>query len=232
MKLFISCLLMISSSTTLSQDHTTREDWAQLKKYAAENKKLKPPGKKEQRIVFMGNSITEFWKSDRPFFSSTYINRGISGQTTAQMLMRFKQDVITLKPYVVVILGGINDIAQNQGHVTLEQTFNNISAMAALAKKNNIKVILSSVLPAEDFYWKPGLQPALKIKKLNAMIKSYCLRNKLYYVNYYSAMVDQRGGLQKIYSEDGVHPNIRGYKVMEPLVQKAIKATIGSEPTR
>lgn len=225
MKKLFYFLLMTSSLTSTSQI-STPGDWAQLKKYAAENKKLKNPSKTEQRVVFMGNSITEFWKSDRPFFNSTYINRGISGQTTSQMLERFNQDVISLKPTVVVILGGINDIAQNNGPVTLEQTFKNISAMAELAKKNKIKVILSSVLPAFDFYWRPGLLPAPKIKKLNAMIKSYCLRNKLSYVDYYSAMVDERGGLQKNFSEDGVHPNVAGYKKMEPLIEKAIKTTI------
>ena len=223
MKTFIVFLLMISSLASSAQDNTTNEDWAQLKKYAAQNKKLSPPAKKEQRVVFMGNSITEFWKSDRPFFSTTYINRGISGQTTSQMLMRFRQDVIDLKPAVVVILGGINDIAQNQGPVSLEQTFKNIVAMATLAKKHKIRVILSSVLPAYDFSWRPGLLPAPKIKKLNAMISTYCLKNKIPYVDYYAAMVDQRGGLKKIFSEDGVHPNVAGYKVMEPLVNKSVK---------
>lgn len=218
--------MMSISFAAIGQDNSIKEDWAQLKKYAAQNKKLKPPTNKEQRVVFMGNSITEFWQSDRPFFSSTFINRGISGQTTLQMLMRFQQDVIALKPAVVVILGGINDIAQNHGPVTLEQTFSNLVAMAELARKHKIKVILSSVLPAYDFHWRPGLAPASKIKKLNMMIKSYCLKNKLTYVDYYSPMVDGRGGLPKKYSEDGVHPNVAGYKVMEPLVQQAIKATI------
>lgn len=226
MKIFIVFLLTISSLAGMSQDNTTTEDWAQLKKYAAQNKKLSVPAKKEQRVVFMGNSITEFWKSDRPFFTSTYINRGISGQTTSQMLMRFRQDVIDLKPAVVVILGGINDIAQNQGPVSLEQTFKNIMAMATLAKKHKIKVVLSSVLPAHDFSWRPGLLPAPKIKKLNAMILTYCLKNRIPYVDYYAAMVDQRGGLKKVFSEDGVHPNVAGYKVMEPLVNKSVKEVL------
>lgn len=228
MKFFFYLVFMLTSLTALSQQ-SSNADWAQLKKYAAENKKLSKSKGKEQRVVFMGNSITEFWKSDRPFFNSTYINRGISGQTTAQMLVRFEQDVIALKPSLVVILGGINDIAQNQGPVTLEQTFDNISKMVALAKKNKIKVILSSVLPAYDFHWRRGLKPADKIKKLNAMIKNYCIKNKIAYVDYYSGMVDERGGLKKALSDDGVHPNVAGYSVMEPLVKKVIKYVLSSK---
>lgn len=224
MRISICILLILHATISMSQNNTTPEDWAQLKRYAAENKKLKPALKKEHRVVFMGNSITEFWKSDRRFFNSNYINRGISGQTTAQMKARFTHDVVALKPWLVVILGGINDIAQNDGPVTLEQTFANIVAMATLAKKNNIKVILSSVLPANNFYWRPGLQPALKVIRLNAMIKNYCLKNKIPYVDYYSALVDERKGMKKQYSEDGVHPNVAGYKIMEPLIEKVIKS--------
>jgi len=227
MKNYIFVFLFLVSSASKSQDNTTPEDWAQLKKYATENKKLKPVLKNENRVVFMGNSITEFWKSDNHFFfNSQYINRGISGQTTAQMLVRFRQDVIALKPKLVVILGGINDIAQNNGPVTLEETFKNIRTMAELAKKNNIKVVLSSVLPAYDFFWRPGLQPAPKIIKLNKMIRDYCIKNNINYVDYYAAMVDGRGGLKKLLSEDGVHPNVAGYNIMEPLVEKAIQKTI------
>ena len=217
---------MLTSLTSLSQNNSAPADWAQLKKYAAENKKLKPKAAREQRVVFMGNSITEFWKSDRTFFNSIYLNRGISAQTTDQMLFRFQQDVIALKPTIVVILGGINDIAQNNGPVTLEQTFKNIKAMALLAKNNKIRVILCSVLPAYDFYWRPGLQPAGKIIKLNKMIREYSVKNKIEYVDYHFAMVDKRGGLKEAYTKDGVHPNVEGYKVMEPLIEKAIKGTI------
>ena len=139
------------------------------------------------------------------------------------MLVRFRPDVINLKPAVVVILAGINDIAENTGPTTLETIFGNIVSMAELAKANHIKVILSSVLPALDFPWRPGLQPANKIIRLNSMIKSYCRQNKIIYVDYFSKMADGQNGLRKDLSEDGVHPTIAGYKVMEPLVEAAIK---------
>ncbi|MEO6254885.1 MAG: SGNH/GDSL hydrolase family protein [Ferruginibacter sp.] len=203
-------------------------EWADLKKYAADNKKLKSPSKTEKRVVFMGDSITESWISfDSGFFSGKpYIDRGISGQTTSQMLIRFQQDVISLKPSVVVILAGINDIAENNGPISLEKVFENIIAMAQLAKKHKIKVVLSSVLPAYDFRWRPGLHPAEKVIKLNAMIRSYCTTNHIVYVDYYSNMVDERKGLNKKFTEDGVHPTLAGYKIMEPLVEKAIKAAL------
>src|SRR5215218_6052817 len=144
-------------------------DWANLKRYEAENKALKPAAPGEKRVVFMGNSITEGWiKADSTFFAAKgYIDRGISGQTTPQMLVRFRPDVIDLKPSVVVILAGINDIAQNTGPMTLEQTFGNLVSMAELAKANHINVVISSVLPAYDFPWRPGLAPADKVVKLN-----------------------------------------------------------------
>ena len=209
----------------MAQDNKTIMDWANLNKYSKENESLNAPLKGEKRVVFMGNSITEFWKvSDSSFFSNkSYINRGISGQTTPQMLVRFRPDVINLKPAAVVILAGINDIAENTGPITLETVFGNIVSMAELAKANNIKVILSSVLPALDFPWRPGLQPANKIIRLNSMIKNYCSQNKIIYVDYFSKMVDNQNGLRKDLSEDGVHPTIAGYKVMEPLVVAAIK---------
>jgi len=209
----------------MAQDNKTIMDWANLNKYSKENENFNTPLKGEKRIVFMGNSITEFWKvSDSVFFSNkSYINRGISGQTTPQMLVRFRPDVINLKPAVVVILAGINDTAENTGPTTLETVFGNIVSMAELAKANNIKVILSSVLPALDFPWRPGLQPANKIIRLNTMIKNYCSQNKIIYVDYFSKMADGQNGLRKDLSEDGVHPTLAGYKVMEPLVEAAIK---------
>ena len=172
----------------------------------------------------MGNSITEFWAYiDSSFFANkSFINRGISGQTTPQMLLRFRQDVINLKPAVVVILAGINDIAENSGPIALEDVFGNIVSMAQLAKENNIKVILSSVLPAFDFPWHPGLQPAEKVVRLNNMIKLYCQENNIVYVDYYSNMVDERKGLDRKYTDDGVHPTLAGYKIMEPLTDDAI----------
>jgi lysophospholipase L1-like esterase len=176
----------------------------------------------------MGNSITEGWlRADSAFFANNrYVDRGISGQTTPQMLVRFRQDVIDLKPAAVVILAGINDIAQNTGPMTIEQTYGNIVSMAELAKANNIRVVISSVLPAYDFPWHPGLTPAEKVVKLNQRLKEYANKNKLVYLDYFSAMADERKGLPTSLSQDGVHPNLAGYKIMEPLVQKAIREAL------
>ncbi|MGB3152042.1 MAG: SGNH/GDSL hydrolase family protein, partial [Maribacter sp.] len=155
-----------------------------------------------------------------------YINRGISGQTTPQMLLRFRQDVIDLKPEIVVILAGTNDIAGNTGPSTLEMISDNIKGMAELAHANGIKVILSSTLPAYDYPWKPGMEPADKIIALNKMIKTYAEANNHIYLDYFSAMVDDRNGLPKKYAEDEVHPTTEGYKVMEPLVEQAISKAL------
>lgn len=201
-----------------------RNDWANLKRYQNENKKLQPPAAGENRVVFMGNSITEGWKrTDSSFFyKKPYVCRGISGQTTPQMLIRFRQDVIDLKPKVVVILAGINDIAQNTGPITLEETMGNIASMATLAKSNGIKVVLSSVLPAYDFPWRPGLEPAEKVITLNKMIKEHAAKNGYVYLDYFTSMVDNRKGMKKEYAYDEVHPTLAGYKVMAPLAEKAI----------
>jgi lysophospholipase L1-like esterase len=201
------------------------QDWANLKRFQKENSELMLPRANEHRVVFMGNSITEGWLSIRPefFVNKPYVNRGISGQTTPQMLLRFRQDVIHLKPSIVVILAGINDIAQNTGPSTIEMIANNIISMAELAKANHINVIICSVLPAFDFPWREGLKPAEKVIKLNALLKSYSNKNKLEYVDYYSAMVNDSNGLKKELGEDGIHPNKKGYLIMEPILEKAIK---------
>ncbi len=212
-------------------EESAQTDWANLKKYADENMRLKSRASSEKRVVFMGNSITESWQSiDSSFFAGrNYINRGISGQTTPQMLLRFRQDVIDLKPAAVVILAGINDIAENTGPTTLEAIFGNIVSMVELARANHIRVVLCSVLPAYDFPWHPGLHPAEKVVKLNAMIKSYAAKNNIVYVDYYSPMVDERKCLKSELTRDGVHPTLAGYKIMEPLVEKAIARVWGSE---
>lgn len=199
-------------------------DWANLGKYAADNKNLLPAKTGENRVVFMGNSITEFWKiRDSVFFDGKpYVNRGISGQTTPQMLVRFREDVIDLQPKLVVILAGINDIAENNGPIALENVFGNIVSMAALAKANNIKVVLSSVLPTNHFPWRPALEPADKVIALNAMIKAYAIKNNIVYVDYFSMMVDEKKGLKATLTEDGVHPTNAGYKIMDPMVEQAI----------
>jgi len=201
------------------------QDWPYLNKYQKENSKLLVLEPGHKRIVFMGDSITEFWSELCPDFfkENTYISRGISGQTTPQMLIRFRADVIHLMPTAVVILAGGNDIAENTGPSTLEMILNNIISMAELANANQIKVILCSVLPANNFPWKPNQNPAEKIIALNSMIKKYADTNEIFYLDYYSAMVDREKGLNSSYSDDGVHPNKTGYEVMGPLVEKAIK---------
>lgn len=200
------------------------QDWPALDHFREANEKLAPAAEYENRIVFMGNSITIGWLHARPGFfeGKPYVNRGISGQTTPQMLVRFRQDVIDLKPAVVVILAGTNDIAGNTGPSSLKMIADNIFSMAELAKANNIKVVLSSTLPAYDYPWKPGLEPAGKIVTLNQMIKVYANLNDMVYLDYFSAMADERNGLPKKYAKDEVHPTVEGYKVMEPLAEAAI----------
>jgi lysophospholipase L1-like esterase len=224
---FLLTILFLAIMNQIS--FTQNDDWANLNRYKEENLNLGLPADNENRIVFMGNSITEGWLQLNPDFfkDKPYINRGISGQTTPQMLVRFRQDVVNLKPKVVVILAGTNDIAGNTGPSTLEMIADNIASMAEIAKANNIKVILCSVLPAFDYPWKPGLNPANKIVELNKWIKDYSIKNEIVYADYFSAMVDENNGLRKEYSEDGVHPNLRGYKVMAPIIENVIQKVIG-----
>jgi len=200
------------------------QDWPNFARYKDDNAKIGLPAANENRVVFMGNSITDGWiKASPEFFAGRpYIDRGISGQTTPQMLIRFRADVIALKPKVVVILAGTNDIAGNTGPSTLEMIEDNIASMEVLAKAAHIEVILSSVLPVYDYPWKRGLQPAEKIVTLNQWIKKYAKENGCIYLDYFSSLVDDRKGMKAEYSEDGVHPNAAGYKVMEPLAEKAI----------
>jgi lysophospholipase L1-like esterase len=173
----------------------------------------------------MGNSITEGWaRLDSVFFAGNpYVNRGISGQTTPQMLIRFRPDAINLKPSVIVILAGINDIAGNTGPSTPEMIEDNLASMVDLAKANGIAVVLSSVLPAFDFPWRPGMQPAEKVVQLNIWIKKFAEKNGCIYLDYFTSMADNRNGLKKELTYDGVHPNLAGYKVMEPLAESAIR---------
>ena len=204
------------------------QDWANIRKYEKANSKVVPPAKGEKRVVWMGDSITDFWISnDSSFFSGKpYFDRGISGQTTGQMLVRFREDVINLKPAVVVILAGINDIAENNGPSKLEDVFGNIVSMAELAKANKIKVVLSSITPAFSFPWRKTIDPVQKVTALNEMIKDYADKNNMVYLDYFTAMADERRGLPVNLSKDGVHPNLEGYKIMEPLAEKAIAAAL------
>ena len=204
------------------------QDWPDLNHYRAHNAKLGLPAANESRIVFMGNSITESWSTVLPeyFSGKSYVNRGIDGQTTPQMLVRFRADVIDLQPKVVVILAGTNDIAGNTGPSTAKMIADNIISMAELARQNNILVVISSVLPVYDYSWKPGLEPAPKISKLNKIIKNYALNHRHTYLDYYAAMVDDKKGLHEKYTSDGVHPNKAGYKVMATLADQAIAKTL------
>jgi len=204
------------------------QDWPNLKQFQKKNAEVGVPAEDEKRVVFMGNSITIGWANARPEFfkDKPYVNRGIGGQTTPQMLLRFRQDVIALQPKAVVILAGTNDIAGNTGPATLEMIVDNIKSMAELATANDIKVILCAVLPVYDYPWKPGMKPVEKIGALNKMIEAYCHKKGHIYVDYFSAMADERKGLPKKYAEDEVHPTVAGYKVMEPLVEAAIKQAL------
>jgi acyl-CoA thioesterase-1 len=206
-------------------------DWGYLAKFREADGELGAPPAGVTRVVFMGDSITEGWgmkgvngAPDRGVFfpGKSYVNRGISGQTSPQMLVRFRQDVIDLKPKVVVILAGTNDIAENTGKMTLAETVGNIESMVELAQVNGIRTVLCSVLPSTDFWWHKGLEPASKIKALNVLIKEYAAKNGLVYVDYYSPMVNSEGGLKKELSPDGVHPNAAGYAVMAPLAEAGI----------
>lgn len=225
--------MQINAQQVLSKEemdniNKLKTDWPDLDRFKEDNAKLPSPAPGENRVVFMGNSITIGWiEWDPGFFKDKpYVDRGISGQTTPQMLVRFRQDVVDLKPSVVVILAGINDIAENTGPSTLEMIEDNLSSMCEIAKSNNIKVVLSSVLPANIFPWRKSINPAEKVFALNQWIKEYAAQNNHVYLDYYTTMVDEEMGLKKELTYDGVHPNLEGYKVMEPLAEKAIQEAL------
>jgi len=220
--------IVTASAAAQASEDQLRTDWANLARYHDANAMLAAPADSENRVVFMGNSITEGWQ---PYFATmfagkSYINRGISGQTTPQMLVRFRADVIALEPKVVVILAGTNDIAGNTGPSTLEMIEDNLASMAELARANGIKVVISSVLPVYDYPWKPGLEPAPKIIALNKWIEQYAARHDAIYLDYHSAMADARGGMRSEFASDGVHPNEAGYRVMAPLAERAIQQAL------
>jgi acyl-CoA thioesterase I len=201
---------------------STLHDWPNLARYREADAELGPPAKGEARVVFIGDSITEAWSLSESFPGKPYVNRGISGQTTPQILLRFRQDVIALKPKVVVILAGTNDVAENTGPITLAAIEDNLISMVDLAKKNGIRVILSSILPALSYSWRPEIQPVEKISALNDWIKDCAAKEGLVFLDYRSAMANDRLGLKAELSEDGVHPNKAGYAVMALLAEKAI----------
>ena len=199
------------------------QDWANVARFKAENE-LVIENKVPVKMVFMGNSITEGWKLFDPnFFNSTdYVNRGIGGQTTPQMLIRFKQDVLDLKPKGVVILAGTNDIAGNTGPMSIQEIYNQIESMAGLAALNKIEVFLCSVLPVYDYPWKPGLKPAPKIVALNEMLKTLAGEKNYLYIDYFSEMSDDKNGLKASLGADGVHPNEKGYEIMKRVLLNTI----------
>ncbi|MBN1568658.1 MAG: SGNH/GDSL hydrolase family protein [Acidobacteria bacterium] len=229
-------------------------DWNQLGRYHAENQELKKQPPDPRRVLFMGDSITDFWKLAEYFPGKPYVNRGISGQTTPQMLVRMYPDVIDLKPAALVVLAGINDISQNTGPATAEMVEQNLMAMTGLAQHHGIKVILCSVLPVSDYGFlrqqrdQGGRPPVVRgpgggtfiirkasdthppgdILKLNAWMKEYATRVKAVYADYFSALVDEHGWLKDKYSADGIHPNTEGYKVMAPIVEAAVQSAVGS----
>ncbi len=219
---FICCTCEVKA-----QKHDQFANW---KRYEQANKELPAAVKKDKRVVLMGNSITDGWPGKRPDFfkDNNLVGRGISGQTSYQFLLRFRQDVLELKPYAVVINYGTNDIAENTGPYDEDKTFGNVVSMVELAKANKIKVILASCLPAGGFNWRPNIKDAMeKIQKLNARVQAYAKANKIPYVDYFSALVSEDGKeMNPAYANDkpGVHPNVEGYKVMEsvllPVIQK------------
>jgi lysophospholipase L1-like esterase len=206
-------------------------DWPQLDHYREANTSLPPMAAGEQRVIFFGASVAEYWGTrGAPFFpGKPYINRGIGGQTSAQMVVRFRQDVINLHPAVVVVLEGTNDVAQNTGPMTPEMSEDNWRSMADLAKANGIRMIFTSITPSSDFPWHRGLHPAEKIRALNAWLKEYCTSHSLVYVDFFPVLANAEGGMKADLTVDGVHPNKQGYVLMVPVVQTGIDEALGAK---
>ena len=223
-------LAIVCLSFSVGETYAQKHEFANYKRYATENAALAQPVKKEKRVVFMGNSITEGWVNTHPDFfkSNGYIGRGIGGQTSYQFLVRFREDVINLSPALVVINAATNDIAENTGAYHEDRTFGNIVSMVELAKANHIKVILTTTLPAAAFGWNPAIKDApQKIQSLNARIEAYAKANKIPFVNYYQPMVvGDNKALNPQYTKDGVHPTGEGYDIMEALIKQAIEKAL------
>lgn len=209
--------------------HMLTRDFGQLCRYAAANRALKEP----VRVVFLGDSITDNWINHDPgMFTGGLVDRGISGQTTPQMLVRFRQDVISLKPLAVHIMAGTNDIAGNTGAATMETVQGNIRSMAELARAHGIKVILASIPPADAFPWSPEKKPAPQIAAMNAWLKDYAAQNGFTWVDYHRALATPQGAMKPGYATDGVHPTTQGYAVMRPIAEAAIRTALGGEVRR
>ncbi len=221
---FLLFNFMVSSAFAQNKTDEGWINWTNFKKYSNQNKEVREKQKGELRVVFLGDSIFEGWSVARPDFfkDKPYFNRGISGQVTAQMLLRFQEDVANLKPDVLVLKAGINDIAENAGVYDQEKTLNNIKSIVQLAKANKIKVVLCSVLPANRFVWRPALTPADKVIDLNTALQAYAKQENVLYLDLYAAVVDDKKGIKSAYANDGVHPTVEGYKVLEPLVEQSI----------
>ena len=212
------------------QEFLLHNDYANLGQYAAANQRLPAPRPGRPRVVIIGNSITEGWvKEDSAFFRGKtyeYVGRGISGQATGQTVLRFRPDMIDLQPAVVVLLVGTNDVAENNGPYNPQTTMNNIMSMCELARVHGIRVVLGAVAPSTDFWWRKGLSPAPKILALNQRLKAYAAQQHFEYYDLHTALKDDQNGLKKAYGEDGVHPNLAGYRVMEPLLNQAVAAAL------
>jgi lysophospholipase L1-like esterase len=207
-----------------------RDDFGELQRYRDANARLKPPAADEKRVVFLGDSITDGWPLQKYFPGKNYVNRGIGGQTTPQMLIRFREDVISLQPAVVVILAGTNDIAGNTGPMSLEEIEANYTSLAELAKVHGIRVVFSSILPVHNYTEKStnmyAQRPMGQIRELNRWLQEYCKTNGLVYLDYFGATVDEAGFLKKELAEDGLHPNAAGYSIMAPLAEAAIERAL------
>jgi lysophospholipase L1-like esterase len=210
------------------------DDFGELKRYREANAALPAPSPKENRVVFLGDSITDYWKLPDYFPGKPYINRGIDGQTTPQMLVRFRQDVIDLHPKVLVVLAGTNDIAGVTGPARNEEIEANYASMAELARVNHIRVVFASLLPAHNYTPEAkesfALRPRERILALNTWLKDYCSKSGLVYLDYFSALIDDHGMLRRDLSDDGLHPNAAGYKIMAPLADKAIANALAGQP--
>ncbi|MBE9582994.1 acylhydrolase [Mucilaginibacter sp. JRF] len=222
----------LCTTTLFAQDKPAedfRDDWADLRHYAAENKTLPAPAANEKRVVFLGSSIFEFWKTRMPEYfenNKNYIDRGISGQISPQLLIRFQQDVIALKPKAVIILAGSNDISGSTGHVTNESIMNNVRSMVELAQSHNIKPILCAYLPIYEYPWRKGYPAAEKIIALNKTIAAYAKQKKLVLLDYFTPLVDEKNGQRADLTLDGVHPNKQGYEIMAKVTDEAIKRAL------